>query len=389
MLPKRSASDINRFFTHVGVFQFGSSLAGAFVFAVLLHQGVPPPVIFLAMAGICFFRFVFRPIVLVLAKAVGLRGAMVAGTVLSCIQYLVLAQVEGVDAWLIAWVVATASGDVIYWTTFHVIFASVGQQARLGRQTGFRQVIMSITAILAPPVGGLLLTWFPPYVAFSAAAFLRVISAVPLLGIEEPPFSRIAPKEAYRAGRFGAAVFMTDGWIICSSTVAWGMIAFRGLGSRYDTLGAALAAASIVGALGGFLLGRLVDLGRARKAVYLNVAACVAIFLIQAVAGYDPARIVGAMIVGALLGGLAMPSMMPAVYTAVRAAPCSLRFQIATEGGWDAGAIAVSLTCAAMAAWGAPLQAAILLAIPMLFVQARLLVGHYGPREELQSGTIA
>jgi DHA1 family inner membrane transport protein len=377
-----TSTDINRFFTHVGIHHFASCMAGVFVFAVLLRQGVTPAFVFLSMAAIFCLRFSLRPLVLVVAKRIGLRGAMIAGTVLSSLQYLALARVGGMDAWLGAWIVATAGADVLYWMLYHVMFAAAGEQDKFGRQTGFKQVVMSVASIVGPPIGGLLLTWYSPIVAFSVAALLRVISALPLLGVVDPPFDRVAPPDAYRAGRFGATVFMTDGWVICSAGFAWGIIVFQGLGGRFDSLGEALALASLVGALGGFVLGRLVDVGRARRAVYVNVAAGVAIFLSQAAAGYDPARIVAALIIGALLGGFSIPSMMPAVYTAVQTAPCPLRFQIATEGGWDAGAIAASLTGAMVAAFGAPLQVMILLAIPMLFFQAWLLMGHYGPRED-------
>ncbi len=386
MSDQPADSGINRFFQHVGLFQFASCLAGVFVFALLLRQGVSPPVIFLSMAGVFCLRFSLRPLVLLLARAVGLRGAMVTGTVLSCLQYLAIGRVEGVDGWLVAWVVATAAGDVIYWTLFHVIFASVGQQARLGRQTSLRQIISSAASIAGPPLGGLLLTWFPPVIAFSVAALLRVLSAIPLMGIPDPPFVREAPPDAYRAGRHAAAVFMTDGWVCCSSGIAWGMIAYVGLGQRYDTLGAAIATASLAGALAGVFLGRLVDFGRARQAVYLNVAAGVAINLIQAAAGYEPARIVGGMLAAALLGGLAAPSIMPAVYIAVQAAPCTLRAQIAAEGGWDCGAVLATLCCAALTWLGAPLQAGILLAIPALFVQSWLLVHLYGSGAKARPG---
>ena len=381
-MAMKSGSDINRLFAHIGLFQFGSCLAGVFFIALMLRRGVPPDMVFLAYGAIFALRFALRPLVIVLAKAVGLRGAMVAGAALSSLQYLTLPRVEGIDGWLAAWVATAAVGDVVYWTLFHVMFAAMGDQAKLGRQNAIRQVISAGASILGPPLGGFLLTRFDPTVAFTAAGVLRVASAFPLFDAVDPPFERQAPADAYRAGAFGALVFATDGWVICSAGLAWSMIAYLGLGERFDTLGLALALAGAVGALGGVALGRLVDLGHARRAVFLNLAAMSLVFAAQAAAGRNPAMIIAAMILAALLGGLSVPSMMPAVYVALQDAPCSLRFQFATEGGWDMGAIAASLTCAGLTALGAPLQVAILLAIPMLFAQAWLLVAKYKSRAQ-------
>ncbi len=384
MIPAaaRSSASFNYFLAHTGLYQFSSNLAGVFFVAFMLKQGVPQPLVFLSMAGVFALRFCLRPLVVELAKVAGLRGALVVGTVVSCLQYLTLARLQGVDVWLLAWVVATAVGDGIYWTLFHVVFAAVGDGDKLGRQTSVRQLMFAAASVGGPPIGGLMLTAFSPWVAFTVAGLMRAASSLPLLGIAEPPFEREAPSGAYRAGAFGAAVFMTDGWNICGAGVAWAMISFYGLGERFDSLGLALSAASAVGAAGGFVIGRLVDLGHATRAVLVNLLAAVSVLVAQSAAASHPTLVVGAMVFAALAGGLSIPTMMPAVYGAIKGAPCALRFQFATEGGWDTGAVAASL-CAAGLAWlGWPLWSIVLSAIPALMVQAGLLVSKYKSRTD-------
>jgi DHA1 family inner membrane transport protein len=66
--------------------------------------------------------------------------------------------------------------------------------------------------------------------------------------------------------------------------------------------------------------------------------------------------------------------MMTAVYTQAKRSACTLRYHVATEGGWDAGGAAGCLVAALLAAVGVPLSVAILL--PLLgaawsFVQLR------------------
>jgi hypothetical protein len=63
---------------------------------------------------------------------------------------------------------------------------------------------------------------------------------------------------------------------------------------------------------------------------------------------------------------------MVAVYNAGKIAPCTFRFQFASEGGWDAGGVLASLVAAAVCAANLPIEAIILLALPMVAAQALL-----------------
>jgi len=78
-----------------------------------------------------------------------------------------------------------------------------------------------------------------------------------------------------------------------------------------------------------------------------------------------------------LLGGLYLPTLLTAFYNEAKSGPCPLRFQIAAEAGWDIGATIVCLMAAALCASGAPLQATIALAVPLVVVQALLLQRSY------------
>ena len=57
----------------------------------------------------------------------------------------------------------------------------------------------------------------------------------------------------------------------------------------------------------------------------------------------------------ALAGALYMPTLMTAIYNLAKDSPCAMRFQIAADGGWDAGAAAACLTAAAILQLGAPM----------------------------------
>jgi hypothetical protein len=57
---------------------------------------------------------------------------------------------------------------------------------------------------------------------------------------------------------------------------------------------------------------------------------------------------VAANAAGALVVAVYIPTLMTAVYNQAKRSPCSLRFHIAAEGGWDAGAASGCLIAAAL-----------------------------------------
>jgi hypothetical protein len=60
---------------------------------------------------------------------------------------------------------------------------------------------------------------------------------------------------------------------------------------------------------------------------------------------------------------LYFPTLMTAMYTLAKRSPCALRFQVAAEGGWDAGGAAGLLSAAGASALGLPLSTSILLSL--------------------------
>ena len=369
-------SAISRILLHFALFSLAMACAGVFFAAFLLRQGLSPAQVFLALGALLGVRFSLRPAALVLARRFGSRATLVAGTTVSAVGSLLLGAVTGLDGTLALFVVVSGLGDAIYWTSFHACFALVGTASRLGRQTSLRQIAFIGANIVGPPLGGLVLTW-SPLAAFGIAAAIRLLAILPLLGLPPMTVERLPPPNIWRTARFGALVFATDGWILAGAGMAWAMIAFVAMGSRFDTLGLAMSAAAVAGALATWLLGRLIDLGHGFRAVLVNLVAGLFILGAQAMAGFDPGRVIFAMLAAAALGGLATPAIMTAVYAEAKAASCPFRFQFATEGGWDAGGAAACLFCAMLLGQGAPLHLLILSAAPALFVQAALLRGGY------------
>jgi MFS transporter, DHA1 family, inner membrane transport protein len=187
-----------------------------------------------------------------------------------------------------------------------------------------------------------------------------------------PSIAQPSPRGAYAAARAGLLLFFADGWIQSGAATAWSIVMFQALAERFDTFGGVLAVAALAGALGGMVLGRFIDMGHARGSVWLNAVILAAGLLLKSISGSDPYAVVGVTIATTLFSGLYFPYWMTAVYNASKIAPCTFRFQFASEGGWDAGGICASLVAALVCGANLPLEAVILLGLPMVAAQALL-----------------
>jgi hypothetical protein len=70
-------------------------------------------------------------------------------------------------------------------------------------------------------------------------------------------------------------LYFADGWIQVSLTTGWSLVLFQAVGGRYDSFGGTLSLAALAGALGGMALGRIIDMGHSRHAVWLNAGVLV------------------------------------------------------------------------------------------------------------------
>jgi hypothetical protein len=81
---------------------------------------------------------------------------------------------------------------------------------------------------------------------------------------------------------------------------------------------------------------------------------------------------------GSLTSCLYTPTLMTAMYTQGKHAPCTLRFHVVAEGGWDIGGASGLLVAALLSTLGAPLWVGILPALLGIAGMAAMLRRYYG-----------
>jgi len=222
-----------------------------------------------------------------------------------------------------------------------------------------------------------LLTNFGPWIAFGTAFAIQIAAIHPLLHVEEPKITQPSPRGAFAAAKVGILLFFVDGWIQSGSTTAWIIIMFKALAERFDNFGGVLAVAALGGALGGVILGRYIDMGHARRTVLFNAVILALGLILKSSSAGNPVAVIGITIGTTLFSGLYFPYWMTAVYNASKIAPCTFRFQFASEGGWDAGGIFASLVAALVCTANLPIEAVIVLALPVVALQALLVDASY------------
>jgi hypothetical protein len=368
---------INRVNLHSGIQALASAGGGVFFLVFLLRAGLSVPAILLAQAAILTGRLVLRPAILPLAKRWGLKPLVIAGALIMALQYPLLAQVRGLGTALIAVCVTASIGDMVYWVSYNAYFATLGDAEHRGHQISARGALVAVAGIVAPVLGAWALVTLGPGTMFAAVGTVQALAVVPLLGAPRVAVKASAPG-AFRAARVGVILYACDGWFDACAIVVWQIALFLTLGESFAAYGGAMALAALVGAACGLLLGRHIDAGHGRCAVVIAYAAAAAMVLLQAASLGAPWLAVAANALGALVMSLLSPAIGTATYNLAQISPCPMRFHIATEAGWDVGCLAACLLAAALAASGAPLSIAILLALPALGLAALTLRRYYG-----------
>ena len=329
-------SIVNRLYLHNSLQSFAEYSGSAFVFVYLLKAGMAVPLCFGIMALSQFSRLIMRQIVVPLVLNVGLRNGLIIGTIGEAITFMILTQVHGLGLPLVAYVLSLSLGSSIYWTCSHAYFAKFGDHEKRGAQVSVMEVVKALSSVLAPLLAGLLFVRFNSFAAFGSASTFQAFSVLPLLSLPNVQIERhvrIPP----RLRNLALAFAFSDGILGAAHQFIWLIALFVSLGENFARFGTALALAGLVGAGMALATGRLFDLGHIKHIAMLGFAAVCISTLSKAFGFGLPWSAVAASAVGAVVGPIHAAAIMPRVYNLAKASPCSLRYFVLGEGGWDLG----------------------------------------------------
>ena len=223
---------INRVNLHTGVQALAQSGGGIFFVVFLVRNGVAVPLALCAMAGIVLARLALRPLILPLARRLGIKPLLILGTLILAAQYPLLAQVRGVGGALALLCAVAAVGEVFYWTSYNAYFAAIGDAEWRGAQIGAREALTSAAGIAAPLLGAWALVTFGPRAMFAGVGVLQALAALPLIGAPNVAVPASAPR-AFAAARLGAILQGADGWFDSCFIFVWQIALFVSLGASF------------------------------------------------------------------------------------------------------------------------------------------------------------
>jgi MFS transporter, DHA1 family, inner membrane transport protein len=353
---------VNRVIVHSGVKALAESAGGVFFFVYLLKAGLSVEAALLSQAAIFTLRFALRPAMLPLAVRFGVLPVYIAGTLLMALQYPLLALVHGVGPALVVTCAAAGVGELVYYLAGNAYWAMVGDIEHRGQQIAARESLVAVVGIVGPLAGGAALTRFGPGPVFAAVGAIQAMAALPLIGLPNVAVAARAPG-AFRAARAGVILIATDGWFDVCYIHVWQIALFLALAQSFESYGGAMALAGLAAAVAGLLLGRHIDAGGGRRAVTVTYGLAATAVILRAASLGSPWLAVAANALGATLWPLLGPTIGACSHNLAKASPCAFRFHMGTEGGWDVGAIAASLTAALLVRLGAPLTVPLLMAL--------------------------
>ncbi|MFZ5669701.1 MAG: MFS transporter [Pseudomonadota bacterium] len=368
---------VHRVHIHYAIQAFAAAAGGVFVVAYLLKAGVPVPIALLFQAGIVALRFLIRPLTLPLAKRFGIKPLLMAGTIITGVDYPLLALVDGPGPMLWALCAFSSIGYLLYWLCYHAYFAALGGADDRGGQIGVREAIVALVGVVAPLLGGWGLTSIGPTQSFWLVGAIQACAVLPLIGLPNVAVKGRIDGPA-GATRMGLGLMVADGLFAAAYHYVWLIALFVALDQNYLAYGAAFALAALVGAASGVALGRHVDTGHGRRAVWIAYGAAAVVVAMRAASLDLPWLAVAANAAGAFLVAVITPVLMTPVYNMAKASPCVMRFHIATEGAWDIGCFLGCTTAAALAWAGLPLGVPILMGLAAAAALIALLRRYYG-----------
>ncbi len=277
---------------------------------------------------------------------------------------------------MIAVIVVAAAGDAFYWTSYHAYFSVLGDAEHRGHQISAREAIAAIIGIVAPLLGAAALVAFGPGLMFAAIGLIQACAAIPLIGAPQIAVSGSA-SGTIAAARDGMILQAASGWNSGWMYFVWSILLFVSLHNSMTAFGGAMALAALAGAVAGVVLGRHIDTGKGRRATIIAFGFAAAVLVSRAMSVDTPLLAVAANAMGAVATLMMTPAMGAALYNLGQAAPCALRFQMATEGSWDLGVFVSCLIAAALSAWGVSLALPMLLALPAQAIMAIVLLAYF------------
>lgn len=367
--------NINYLNLHFSVQAFANGFGNLFIGVFLYQAGIPLWQIFLAFGASLVVRLIFRPFALKLCFRYGLKKVLIIGTIFFALNYPLLGQVVGLDAWFYLFFIVFALTDDLYWLPYHTIFTLLGDKKHRGRQTGLRDGLIKISEFLAPLVSGILVITYGYWAAFGAAMFFMLISLVPLIKIPEIETKHLSTKSRQPISKEGFWLFVGNGFF-SNHSFTWKLILFLFiLNPAY--FGGLIGLAVLFELFLNMFVGHLFDKGKGKIISRIGTLIIVLAVLGRGIFVDTIPEVIFYDIIFAIGLTLYMPIFDSAFYNFSKSSKHPLWYHYYAEIGWDIGAIAASLITAFIVYTTNDLRLAMMISLAGLLITNHILTKYF------------
>ncbi|MBU1177972.1 MFS transporter [Patescibacteria group bacterium] len=349
--------NINLLNLHAGLVAFGDNVIYIFGAIYFLQQGLSLPIVLLIWAAVHTARLVVRPLALKLIQAIGIKKGLIIGTLLYPGIFAIIAQVESLGFWLLAFIVYFAIIDNLYWLPYHVFFTTLGDNEHRGKQLGARESFITLMAAAAPILGGFLADRFGFGAIYFVTIFVMILAIFPLLFTPNIPKDiKLNYSQAFKkTDHHGFWVYAGWSLLYTAHEFLWIIVLFILVG-EISIFGWLMGMELLLMIVFSLLLGHLTDKGKG----WINILIAGVLLTIVIIARSFFISDILAIIIFEVVMALALcffnVPTETGYYNLAQKSRSRLWFQTFGETGWDVGGLVALLSAAALVYSGVELR---------------------------------
>ncbi len=188
-LSNRSVNYLN---LHNGFVEMLNQIVLVFGSLFLYEHGFSMAEVFFMLGFIPLGRIFTRILSFPLIRRIGLRNTVAVGLVGWCTSILLLAQVQGIDSWFVAYVIVYTLFNPIYWVCFHTYYTIMGEEKKRGRQYAVRSVCILIGQAVFPLISSIIIRLMGYHWYFGLAVPISTIAFLLLMRCPDRPIPEAA-----------------------------------------------------------------------------------------------------------------------------------------------------------------------------------------------------
>jgi MFS transporter, DHA1 family, inner membrane transport protein len=322
---------------HFALIAAGSTLADVFGIVYLYELNISFSSIFLVYGGIQLLRLLIRPLIVKWAARLGLKKSLIIGTLLSAGTYLILSQVHGISTWLGVFIVWSAISEAMYWTSYHVYFATLSTENKRGENIGTKEALVTVVKAFAPAASGLAIIHFGFSMSFALASVFVILAAIPLLFL--PAIDTIQPpsfKEAWGSSDKRGFLAHFGNGLYGAGLATWSLIVFL-LVTDYAIAGGLASLVIVFQVIAFLLIGRFIDRGHGRLIAHTALGLLAIVILGRIGLARDIPIIILFDIIYAVANCFYGPILDTILYNSTATAKSAWGFQLVSEASVDVG----------------------------------------------------